>query len=146
MRSILRWLYDVFGEDVLVERVAGRAVDVEDAVLAEAAGPLGEELPSLLAGLLALGGRLELAARPEDGLLGGAVEALRVEHGPLVVVPEDDHLALHHPVDALAGVRPVADHIAEAVDFGDVLLVDIPEDRLQRFEITVDVADDRLHA
>src|SRR5436309_1892599 len=67
---------DVFGEDVLVEGVAGRAVDEELAVLADAAGPLGEELPAALAGLAAVGGGLELVAGPEDGALGGGVEAL----------------------------------------------------------------------
>src|SRR5947209_706973 len=74
---------DVLGEDVLVERVAGRAVDVQEAVLAEAARAFGQELPALLAGLAALAGRLELVARPEDGPLGGRVEALGVEHGAL---------------------------------------------------------------
>ena len=61
---------DVLGEDVLVERVAGRAVDEQEAVLAVAARPLGEELPALLAGLAVARRRFQLRARPEDGPLG----------------------------------------------------------------------------
>ena len=57
----LALVVDVFGEDVLVERVAGGAVDEEEAVLAEGARPFGEELPALLLGLAALGGRLRAA-------------------------------------------------------------------------------------
>ena len=51
----LALVVDVFGEDVLVERIAGAAVNVEEAILAEAARPLGQELPALLPRLPAFG-------------------------------------------------------------------------------------------
>ncbi len=70
----LALVVDVFGEDVLVERVAGRAVDEEEAVFAVAPRPLGEELPALLADRPRLGGgfsswaRVQKMARSADGL------------------------------------------------------------------------------
>ncbi len=64
----------------------------------------------------------------------------------LIVVAEQDDLALHHQIDALARVRPVADDIAQTVDFADGLFLDVLEDRLQGLQVTVNVADDRLHA
>src|SRR5262245_34817661 len=59
----------ILREDVLVERVAGAAVDEQVAVLAVAARPLGEELPPLLALRPRVGGGFELRPRPEDRLL-----------------------------------------------------------------------------
>src|SRR5262249_39221708 len=47
----LALVVNVFGEDVFIERVAGRAVDVQGAVLAERPGPVGKELPALFADL-----------------------------------------------------------------------------------------------
>ena len=49
----------------------------------------------------------------------GGVEAFGVEHGPLVVVAQQDDLAVHDQVDALARVGAVADDVAEAVDLVD---------------------------
>src|SRR5205823_3854396 len=73
-------------------------------------------------------------------------EAVRVEHRPLIVVAQEDHLALHDQVDALARVGAVADDVAEAVDLGDVVLRDVGQDGLECFEVAVDVADERFHA
>ena len=50
----LALVVDVLGENVLVERVAGGAVDVELPVFFEIAGALGQKLPALLAGGAAL--------------------------------------------------------------------------------------------
>src|SRR5262245_31984729 len=71
----LTLVVDVFGEDVLVERVAGRAVDVEEALLAVRTRPLGEELPAASDHVAVAGAILELRPCPEDGALGGRVEA-----------------------------------------------------------------------
>src|SRR5262249_44670725 len=142
----LALVVDVLGEDVLVERVARRPVDVEVALLLEGAGAFGEELPASFAGLAALTAGLELGAGPEHGPLGGGLEALGVEHGPLVVVAQEDHLALHDQVHALARVGAVADDVPQAVDLSDIVLVDVLEDGLQGLEVAVDVADDGLHA
>ena len=111
------------------------------------ARPLGQELPALLADRAGLGRVLQLVARPEDGPLGGRVEPVGVEHGPLVVVAEQDELAVHDQVDALARVRAVADDVAQAVDLLDRLLrLDVVQDGLEGFQVAVDVADDGLHA
>src|SRR5262249_59564513 len=69
----------------------------------------------------------------------------RVEDGPLVVVAQKGELAVHRQVQALARVGAVADHVAEAVDGFHVVLDDVVEHRLQRFEVAVDVAEDGLH-
>src|SRR4029079_15916699 len=74
---------DVLGEDVLVERVAGLAVDVKEAVLPMATGPFGQIVPPLFAESPGLGSTLELGSGPENGLLGRLVEPVRVEHGAL---------------------------------------------------------------
>ena len=121
-------------------------MDEEVAVLAVAARPLGEELPALLADRARLGRRFELGPRPEDGPLGRLVEPVGVEHRPLVVVAQQDELAVHHQVDALARVRAVADDVAEAVDLADALGFDVRQHGLEGFQVAVDVADDRLHA
>jgi hypothetical protein len=136
----------VLGEDVLVERVARAAVDEQVAVLAVAAGPLGQELPALLAHRAGLAGRFELLPRPEDGPLGGGVEPVRVEHRALVVVAQEHQLAVHHQVDALARVGAVPDHVSEAVDLADAQRLDVGQHGLEGFQVPVDVADDRLHA
>ena len=139
-------IVNVFGEDVFVERIASGAVNEEVAVFAEAARPFGEKLPAPFAGWRDLAGVFELIAGPEDGTLGRWIEAIRIEHGALIVIAEQDDLALHHEIDALARVGAVADHVAEAVDFGNSLFFNILEDGLQRLKVAVDIANDRLHA
>ena len=131
----LALVVDVLGEDVLVERVAGRAVDEEEAVLAEACAAVRRGTPSGFSRICRLSAEaFELLARPEDGALGGRVEAVGVEHRPLVVIAEQDDLALHHQIDALARIGAVADDVAEAVDLGDVVFFDVLEDGLQRLQ------------
>ena len=95
---------------------------------------------------MAVVGGFELIARPEDGALGRLVEAIGIEHGALVVVAEQDHFAGHDPIDAFARIGTVTDDVAEAVDLGDVELRDVCEDGLESFQVTVNVADDGLHA
>src|SRR5262249_47616112 len=120
--------------------------DEKDAVLAVAARPLGQELPAALLGHLVIDGVFELAAGPEDGPLGGRGEAVRVEHGALIVVAEQHDAAAHDEIDTLAGVWAVADHVAKAIDIIDLLLLDVLEDGLKRLKVAVNVADDCLHA
>ena len=82
---------------------------------------------------------------PEDGPLGRRIEAFRIEHGALIVIAQEDDLAFHDQIDALARIGPVADDVAQAIDFGDVLRFDVLEHRLQGLEIAVDIADDGFH-
>ena len=138
---------DVFRKDVFVQRIAGRAVHEQKAVLAAVAGQLAEKVPALgVVGRVA-GGAFQLVAGPEDGPLGAGVEAFGIEQGPLVVIAQQADVALHHQVDALARVRPIADDVPQAVDLGDALLPDIRQHGLERFEIAVDIANQcALHA
>src|SRR5262249_28781724 len=118
-----------------------RAVDEQEGVVAERPRQLAQELPAALV-VLAVARALELLAGPEDRALGADVEPVGVEHRPLVVVAQEgDPAALHHPVDTLTGVGPVTDDIAQAIDLGDLLRLDVVEDDLQGFEVPVDVTD-----
>ena len=47
-----------------------------------------------------------------------------------------------HQLHALARIRPVPDDVPEAEDLVDMLAVDVSENRLECFEVAVDVADD----
>src|SRR5438445_13470144 len=77
---------NVFGENVLVQRISCRAVHVKEAVFPKGARPFGQEFPASFARLTILNGTFELGACPQDRALGGRVKALRVKHRPLVVV------------------------------------------------------------
>ena len=72
-------------------------------------------------------------------------EAVRVEHGPLIVVAQEDHLALHDQIDAFAGIGAVADDVAKTIDFGHIVFVDIVQNGSEAFQIAVDIADKRFH-
>ena len=63
------------------------------------------------------------------------------------MVTENDLLApLPYQRQALAGVGPIADHIPEAVEGVDFLLIDILKHRRECLEVAVDIADDgELH-
>jgi hypothetical protein len=59
------------------------------------------------------------------------------------VVAENHDLAfLPYELDALAGIRPVADDVAQTIDGIDLLPFDILEHGLERLEVAVDIADD----
>src|SRR5262249_17694999 len=63
----------------------------------------------------------------------------------LVVVAADRHEAgLAHELDALHGVGPEADHVAEAHDALDPARADVVDRRAQRLVVAVDAADDRV--
>src|SRR5262249_53130778 len=84
---------DVFGKDILVERIARRTVNVKEAVFAAVARQLAQKVPSLgVVGRVSFGA-FQLIASPEDGPLGAGVESLGVEQRALVVVAQQAHLA-----------------------------------------------------
>jgi hypothetical protein len=86
---------------------------------------------------------LKLGASPADRLLGTYIESIRVEERPLIVVAQQHHAAAFaDEIHALAGIRPVADHIAKAIDGVNLLPVDILEDRAERLQIAMNVTDD----
>ena len=86
-----------------------------------------------------------LAARPvhgRGGEFGKAVE--RTGHGSLFVVVSFDHRTVERTdeVDAGHRVGAVADQVAEANVMGAPLGLRVGQDRLQGFEIAVDVTED----
>ncbi len=89
-------------------------------------------------------GGFQLGPRPEDGPLGLGIEAVRIEHGSLIVIAEQDDLAFHGQIDAFARIGPVADDVAEAINLGDILRCNVLEHRLEGLEVAVDVADEWL--
>ena len=113
------------GKTYSLSGLRARAVDEQVAVLAVAARPLGQELPALFAALPGFDGGFELRPGPEDRSFGRLVEPVRIEHGPLIVIAEQNELAIHHEVDAFARVRAVADDVAEAVNLADPLGFDV---------------------
>jgi len=139
----LHLIVDVIGEDVFVEWIAGGAVDVESfgVFVTVAAIKFAEEVPASFG--TGAGRAFEDGAGPEDGPFCGGVEANGVEECGLVVVAEQAHLEVHDEVDAFGRIGAIANDIAEAVDFCDALTANIGEDRLERFEVSVDVADQR---
>ena len=110
------------------------------------ARPFGEELPAAFLGGLVVHGVFELAACPEDSAFGRRIEAIGIEHGPLIVVAQQDDAALHDQIDAFAGIGTVADDITQAVDFLDLVLFDVLEDGLQCLKVAMNIANDSLHA
>src|SRR5436190_17568148 len=101
---------------------------VEKAIFLDHPRPLGQEFPACLSLEAIFSWGLELVARPENSALRRGVEAVRIEHGALVVVAEQNHLALHHQVDALARIRSIPDNITQAINLRDVVFFDIRED------------------
>ena len=57
------------------------------------------------------------------------------------MVAQQADLALHHHVDALAGIGAVAHEVAKAVNLGDSLAADIGKDGLKGLEVAVEIAD-----
>jgi len=61
------------------------------------------------------------------------------------VIAEQDDLAFHDEVDALARIGTVADDVAKTVNLGHILCGNVRQDCRERLEIAVDVADDGFH-
>ncbi len=107
--------------------------------------PFGQELPASLFFLPVFADGFELRARPENGTFGGWIEAVRIEHGPLVVIAQQHHLALHDQVDAFARIGTVADDVAQTINLGNIVFVDIVQNGGEAFQIAVDIADEGFH-
>ena len=140
----LERVIDVFGEDVFVERPAGRPVHVHKVALHMVAGQLPEEVAQQVRRVPRQPVvQFDLAAGPADRPLRAGVEPVRIKERALVVIAQDhDTAPVPHELDALAGIWPVAHHVAQTDHVVHSLPVDIGEDGLEGLEVAVDVADD----
>ena len=92
-------------------------------------------------------GRRQPRARPLHRPSRGPAEARGRDlpgHGPIVIAGDPDRVQPAHDGEALGRVGMIADDVAQADDAIDLLLGDIPQHGLQRFEVGVDVGDDRV--
>ncbi len=142
----LALVVDVLGEDVLVERVAGRAVDEQPLVvsMAFAAGSARNSQRRSRSSREPL--RLSSCSRVQKmARIGRAGEALGVEQGRPVVVAQDRDVKVLGQVEAAARLGPVADDVAQAVDRLGTLARMSCQHRPQGFEVAVNVAQDGDH-
>lgn len=137
----------VLREDVFIGWVARRTVDEFIVAVLDEPWQFPEEVPPGVD----LGGAafatIQLVASPVDRAEGHGVEPVGVKQSRLVVVAQDGVFAPpHHQIQTLARIGSVPNDIAQAYDFLDTDRVDVLQNRLQRFEVPVDVADQRsLH-
>jgi hypothetical protein len=61
------------------------------------------------------------------------------------VIAQEDHLALHDQIEALAGIWTISDHVPQAINFLNPMLGDVCQDGLESLKVTMDIANDRLH-
>jgi hypothetical protein len=135
-------IVDVFGKDIFIERVACRAVDEEQAALTNLSRQFTEEIPTA-ARLFDVRVLFELIPGPKNGTLGPATESLGVVQRPLIVIPQHTTLEAECVVDAFPWIGAVPDHVPEAVNFANTLVLDVIENRFQGFQVPMDVGNDR---
>jgi hypothetical protein len=58
------------------------------------------------------------------------------------MISEQAEVELASLIDALARIRAIANDVAEAIDLFNTLIVNVGEHRLERFQVSVNVADD----
>src|SRR5262249_32014059 len=104
-----------------------------------------QKLPAALFSIPAFARHFELGASPENRSLRRGIESFRIEHGPLVMVAQEDHGTLHDQINTFTRIRTVADDVAQAINDFDLVLFNVGEDRLKRFEVAMDIADEGLH-
>jgi hypothetical protein len=79
---------------------------------------------------------------PTDGFFGTDVKSIGIKQGALIMVAKQDQAAaVADQFHALAGIRAVADDVAEAEDRVHLLAVDIFEDSPKCLEVAMDVAE-----
>jgi hypothetical protein len=61
------------------------------------------------------------------------------------VIAKDHDFATHDEIDALAWIGSISDDIAQAIDFGNLVLPDILKDGLESLQIAMDIANQRFH-
>jgi hypothetical protein len=138
-------IVNILGKNVFVQRIASRPVDIEKAVLPKGTRSFGEEFPASLPILSRLDGGLELGPGPEDGPLGWGIESFRVKHCALIVIAQENNLALHDQIHAFAWIGAVANHVSQTIDFCYIACGYVVENSLQGFKVAMNIAYYRLH-
>ena len=132
----------IFGKDVLVGRLTRRTMYKQRTALAMRAWHLAQVLHPAATCFGAVFAKLQLRSRPKDRLLGSNVEPFGIKQRTAIVVAQNTELELHRLVQALAGVRTVANHIAKAHDPIDVLSSNVFQYGFQCRQVSVNVAQD----
>ena len=119
-------------------------MDEQPRIVAMYAWQCAQKVPTSIDLIAAAVGALELVAGPKDGSLGAAVESFGIKHRALIVVAQKADLGfVDHQVETLARVRTVANDIAQAINLVYLLVSNMRKHRLKRFEVAMNVADDR---
>ena len=132
---------DVFWKNVFIEGIPRRTVNEQVVVLFTVPGQLAKKIPPAGIFFSILLRVFQLPPRPKNSSFGTRIKSFGVKQSTLIVIPQQAGITIDNQIDALAGTRPVANDISLAIDFGNLLLTDILKDRLEAFEVTVDVAD-----
>ncbi len=106
-----------------------------------------QEVPTCV-NLISRANRIQLVTGPIDRLQGYWIEALGIkERGLIMVAKNRQRTTSHHGIKALARVRSVSNNIPQAPNVLDTLLTDIFQNGSQRFQVAMNVANQReLHA
>ncbi len=131
---------DIFRKDVFIQGVAGRAVDKHQFLFTADAGKLPQKFPpAFVFGRVAC---FQLLSCPENGPFRSGVESFRIEQGCLVVISKNgDFSVVDHQINTFPRIGAVPDDITQTVDLFDPLRPNILQDRLQGFQVSMDVAD-----
>ncbi len=133
---------NVFWKDVLVDRVACRAMNVEPGIVAMDPGQCAQKIPTPIDLAPVARGIFQLIASPKDGPFRPTVKTFGIKHGPLVVITQEANFAFFdHQVETFARIGAISDDVTHAIDFVDVLVGNVRKHLLERFEIAMNVAD-----
>src|SRR5580698_473929 len=121
-------------------------MDEQIAVFTVAAGTFRKELPTFFASSSSFRCRFQLGPGPKNRPLGRLIEPIRVEHGTLVVVAQKDEPGIHHQIDTFARIWPVTYDVPQAIHVANTQALDICQDGLKSLQVSVNVANYRLHA
>jgi hypothetical protein len=136
----LALIVDVFREDILIQWIPGTPVHEHEILFTVNSWKFPQKFPPAIC--LRATPTFQLLSRPENRSFGTGIETHGVEQCPLIVISQQREFALgHHSIDTFTRVRPVAHNVAQTVNLGNSLAGNVRKDCLQRFQISVDVAE-----
>jgi hypothetical protein len=136
---------DVVGKNVFVDRPPGRSMDRDKLGRFYSNGQVPQEFPPVAAPDWV---RIFLEAPPGPigGLFRPGVKIVRLVENGKIVVPHDRRPASGgNQIEALHGIGPVSDDIAQANNVLDLPPVYLLKDRGKRFKVPVNIADNGKH-